>query len=121
VLEGRDDEDIARQAVQRGAKDRVLMEHIDRYSFPLVLRHILECATVDDALFVERERAQVTLNSIGDGVISTDRDGKVTYLNLIAEKMTGWSREEASGRMLPEVFRIIDGNTREPAPNPMES
>src|SRR5207248_10753780 len=41
VLEGGDDEDVARQAVQRGAKDRVLKEHIDQYSFPLVLRHIL--------------------------------------------------------------------------------
>jgi len=49
ILEGSDDEDIARQAVQRGAKDRVLKEHIDQYSFPLVLRHILECATADDA------------------------------------------------------------------------
>jgi len=120
ILEGADDEDIARQAVQRGAKDRVLKEHIDRYSFPLVLRHILECAMVDDALFVERELAQVTLNSIGDGVVSTDSEGKVTYLNRVAEKMTGWSRDEATGRMLPEVFRIIDGDTREPAPNPME-
>jgi len=120
VLEGGDDEDIARQAVQRGAKDRVLKERIDRYSFPLVLRHILECAIVDDALFAERERAEVTLNSIGDGVISTDREGKVTYLNVVAEKLTGWSRDEAFGRILPEVFRIIDGNTREPVPNPME-
>jgi diguanylate cyclase (GGDEF)-like protein/PAS domain S-box-containing protein len=120
VLETSDDEDIARQAVQRGAKDRVLKESIDRYSFPSMLRHILDCATVDDALFVERERAQVTLNSIGDGVISTDSAGKVTYLNRVAEKMTGWSRDEASGRMLPEVFRIIDGGTREPAPDLME-
>ena len=75
---------------------------------------------MDDALFAERERAQVTLNSIGDGVISTDADGKVTYLNLVAERMTGWSREAAAGRTVSEVFRIIDGDTREPAPNPME-
>jgi len=68
----------------------------------------------------ERERAQVTLNSIGDGVISTDSEGKVTYLNLIAEKMTGWTKDEAFGRMIPEVLRIISGDTREAAPNPME-
>jgi diguanylate cyclase (GGDEF)-like protein/PAS domain S-box-containing protein len=120
VLEASDHEEIARLAVQRGAKDRVLKKHIDRRSFPSMLRHILECATVDEALFVERERAQVTLNSIGDGVISTDCEGRVTFLNRVAEKITGWSRDEACGRMLPEVFRIIDGDTREPAPNPME-
>ena len=77
-------------------------------------------AAMDQALLVERERAQVTLNSIGDGVISTDREGNVTYLNRVAEEMTGWSGDEASGRMLPEVFRIIDGDTREPVPNLME-
>jgi diguanylate cyclase (GGDEF)-like protein/PAS domain S-box-containing protein len=120
VLAGRDEGDIARQAVQRGAKDRVLKEHIDRYSFPLVLRHIRERTAADDALFVERERAEVTLNSIGDGVISTDIEGKVAYLNLVAERMTGWRREEALGRMLPEVLHIIDGETRQLAPNPME-
>jgi diguanylate cyclase (GGDEF)-like protein/PAS domain S-box-containing protein len=120
VLTGRGQEDIAREAVRHGAKDRVLKEHIDRYSLPLVLRHILERTAVDNALFLERERAQVTLNSIGDGVISTDLEGKVTYLNLVAEKMTGWSRDEACGRMFSEVFRIIDGDTHEPAPNPME-
>jgi len=121
VLTGRDQEDIARQAVQHGAKDHVLKEHIDRCSLPLVLRQILERASLDNALFLERERAQVTLDSIGDGVISTDIEGKVTYLNLVAERMTGWSRDEAFGRMFCEVFRIIDGDTREPAPNPMES
>jgi diguanylate cyclase (GGDEF)-like protein/PAS domain S-box-containing protein len=120
VLTARADEELARQAVQRGAKDRVLKEHIDRYSFRLTLRHILERAAIDEALFLERERAEVTLNSIGDGVISTDKQGKVTYLNPVAARMTGWSHDEASGRMLCDVFCIIDGETREPAPNPMD-
>ena len=120
VLTARADEELARQAVQRGAKDRVLKEHIDRYSFRLTLRHILERAAIDEALFLERERAEVTLNSIGDGVISTDKQGKVTYLNPVAARMTGWSHDEASGRMLSDVFCIIDGETREPAPNPMD-
>jgi diguanylate cyclase (GGDEF)-like protein/PAS domain S-box-containing protein len=77
-------------------------------------------ATTREALFVELERARVTLNSIGDGVISTDTACNVTYLNPVAERMTGWSREEATGRTLSDVFRILDGDTREPAPNPME-
>jgi diguanylate cyclase (GGDEF)-like protein/PAS domain S-box-containing protein len=69
-------------------------------------------------LFEQRERARVTLDSIGDAVLSTDLDGRVTYLNLTAEAMTGWSREEAEGRPLAEVFRIIDGKTGEAAVDP---
>jgi diguanylate cyclase (GGDEF)-like protein/PAS domain S-box-containing protein len=72
------------------------------------------------ALLAERERAEVTLDSIGDGVISADENGKVTYLNPVAERLTGWSRTEASGRKLSDVFRIIDGDTRQPAANSME-
>jgi diguanylate cyclase (GGDEF)-like protein/PAS domain S-box-containing protein len=72
----------------------------------------------EEALFEEKERAQVTLNSIGDAVLTTDLQGRVTYLNLMAETMTGWSREEASGRPLAEVFRIIDGTTGAAAVDP---
>ena len=74
----------------------------------------------EEALFKERERAQVTLNSIGDGVLSTDIQGNVTYLNVVAEAMTGWPLADALGRPLAEVFRIIDGTTRQPAPNPAQ-
>ncbi len=74
----------------------------------------------EEALFAERERAQVTLNSIGDGVLSTDIQGNVTYLNVVAEAMTGWPMADALGRPLAEVFTIIDGTTRQPAPNPAQ-
>src|SRR5207253_3527393 len=70
-------------------------------------------------LFLESQRAQVTLNSIGDAVISTDVAGNVTYLNAVAESMTGWPRLEASGRPLQEVLLIIDGDSREAALNPL--
>ena len=71
-----------------------------------------------DALFEEKERAQVTLNSIGDAVISTDFRGRVSYLNIVAEQMTGWTQEEASGRALDDVFPLVDVTTGEPIPNP---
>ena len=74
----------------------------------------------EEALFAEKERAQVTLNSIGDAVLSTDSAGKVTYLNQVAEKMTGWPSDTALGRPLAEVFRIINGNTREVVENPAQ-
>ena len=67
-----------------------------------------------EALFEERERAQVTLNSIGDAVISTDFRGLVTYLNRVAENMTGWMQAEASGSVIDEVFRLVDAATRQP-------
>lgn len=70
------------------------------------------------ALFEEKERAQVTLNSIGDAVLSTDIEGRLSYMNLVAEAMTGWSYQEAMGRPLAEVFRIINGNTRLVTDNP---
>jgi PAS domain S-box-containing protein len=68
---------------------------------------------------VESELARITLNSIGDGVICTDVTGNITYLNPVAESMTGWSREEACGRRLPEVLRIIDGDSRETVLDPL--
>jgi diguanylate cyclase (GGDEF)-like protein/PAS domain S-box-containing protein len=68
---------------------------------------------------VETELAQITLDSIGDGVISTDVTGNITYLNPVAESMTGWSRQEAFGRRLPDVFRIIDGDSRETVRDPL--
>ncbi|WP_347245143.1 PAS domain S-box protein [Thermogutta sp.] len=60
-----------------------------------------------------------TLRSIGDGVITCDRDGRVTGLNSVAECLTGWKSDEARGRPLEEIFVIIDSPTRMPVPNPM--
>ena len=74
----------------------------------------------EEALFDERERAQVTLNSIGDAVLTTDVGGNVTYLNLVAETMTGWSWKEAIGLPLLDVFHVIDGTTRKVAANPAQ-
>ncbi len=66
-------------------------------------------------LFAEKEIAQVTLASIGDGVLATDGEGRVKYLNPVAEKLTGWERADALGRPLPEIFRLTEpaGGDRE--------
>ena len=118
VLANRESEDIAWQATQRGAQDHLLKDHLDAYWLPRILRRVVERKAAEEALFIEKERAQVTLNSIGDAVLSTDIAGHVTYLNPVAEAMTGWSSREAIGRPLAEVFQIVDGATRELAPNP---
>jgi diguanylate cyclase (GGDEF)-like protein/PAS domain S-box-containing protein len=72
-------------------------------------------------LFAEKERAQVTLASIADGVITTDTDGWVEYLNPVAENVTGWKGSSARGLPLQAVFRLIDETTRQLAPNPIET
>jgi diguanylate cyclase (GGDEF)-like protein/PAS domain S-box-containing protein len=74
-----------------------------------------------DDLFEARERAQGTLNSIGDAVVSIDLAGNVNYLNPSAEKMTGWSRTDATGRPLQEVLTITEDNGRKSAPVPLQS
>jgi diguanylate cyclase (GGDEF)-like protein/PAS domain S-box-containing protein len=71
-----------------------------------------------DALFAERERAQVTLNAIGDAVISADFSGRVIFTNIVAEQMSGWMENEASGRVIDDVFMLSDAvsGARVPCP-----
>ena len=76
----------------------------------LILRQVIRA---ENALQFEKELAQVTLHSIGDGVITTDADGRVEYLNPIAEQYTGWRTAEARGRPLAEIYRVIDERTGE--------
>ncbi|MDO9465797.1 MAG: PAS domain S-box protein, partial [Thiobacillus sp.] len=73
----------------------------------------------EESLFAEKERAQVTLNSIGDAVLTTDLEGIVTYLNPMAETMTGWPRADALGQPVTSVFKLLDSTTRRPGTNPM--
>jgi diguanylate cyclase (GGDEF)-like protein/PAS domain S-box-containing protein len=120
VLTGLDDESLAAQALQEGAQDYLIKGQTDTRGILRALRYAVERTNMEEALFVEKERAQVTLNSIGDAVVCTDISGNITFLNLVAEKMTGWSWDEASGQPLGEAFRILDAATREPIPNPME-
>lgn len=85
-----------------------------------IVEDISEGKLAENALFEEKERAQVTLNSIGDAVLTTNLPGNVTYLNQVAETMTGWSRESAIGQPLSEVFKVVDGKTRQKIPNPAQ-
>jgi diguanylate cyclase (GGDEF)-like protein/PAS domain S-box-containing protein len=63
---------------------------------------------------------RVTVDSIGDAVICTDSQSNITLLNLVAERLTGWSQPEANGRAMDEIFRLVDPTTREVIANPME-
>ena len=75
--------------------------------------------TVEAAIAAEKERLKVTLESIGDGVISTDSRMRVSFMNPTAERLTGWTMREASGRPAGEVFTIVDELTGEPGVNPV--
>lgn len=72
----------------------------------------------EQALFQEKERAQVTLDSIGDGVITTDDEGKVVYFNPVAEQLTGWKLEEVQGLTLRWAFNVVDAFTRKQIDHP---
>ena len=72
-------------------------------------------------LFLEKERAQVTLASIGDGVMRADVAGTVTFLNRAGTELTGWPEEEAVGKPLGDVFTLIDASTRTPIVHRMHS
>ena len=119
ILTGSEHESIAKIAVQHGAQDYLLKTRLDNYLLPKALVCMIERAAIAEALYEEKERAQVTLDSIGDGVISCDIDGVVTYLNVAAETMTGWARQEATGHLVHEVFHVVDGTTREANADPM--
>jgi len=119
VLSASQDEEVAKLAVQHGAQDYLLKIDLDACVLAKALGSMVERAAIAEALFDEKERAQVTLNSIGDAVISTDVSGKVTYLNGVAEGLTGWSRDDAVDHPVEEVLRIINASTRETAQNPM--
>jgi len=76
-----------------------------------VSRNIAERKRAEEALSAEKEQLRVTLQSIGDGVITTDRNGRIALINPVGEKLTGCSETEALGKPLQEVFKIIDGKT----------
>ncbi|MGO9803110.1 MAG: PAS domain S-box protein [Steroidobacteraceae bacterium] len=71
----------------------------------------------EQAMFAEKERAQVTLQSIGDAVITTDAEGRIEYLNPVAESLTAWSLAEARGQPLGAVLKLVNEMTREPIGN----
>ena len=115
------DENIAKLAVRHGAQDYLLKLPLDRHSLCRTLESMVERAANSEALFAHKEVAEITLNSIGDAVLSVNIEGAVTYLNPVAESMTGWKSDEAVARPLEEVLQILNGVTRIPVRSPLRS
>ena len=98
--------------VIRDAEQRVV-------AYEGTMANISERKRAEQAMFAEKERAQVTLQSIGDAVITTDRDGRIDYMNPVAEQLSGWGKEEGRGEKLGTVLRLLDEVTHEKLENPL--
>ncbi len=86
----------------------------------VIVRDITEQKESRDLLFKEKEKLDTTLKSIGDGVITTDLNGEITLMNKIALNLCEWTFEEAKGKKLNEVFKIINEKTKQAAENPVD-
>ncbi len=101
-------------------RDQVIYWTDGRMARIEIATDITERKEAEEALLAEKERLDVTLRSIGDGVITTDVAGRITYVNKVAEEMTGWTNDEARGRPSVEVFNIINEKTGKKCVSPVQ-
>ncbi len=125
LVSGEIGEEIAVAAMKAGASDYVMKGNLARL-VPAIERELREAEDrrrrrrAEQDLFRERERALVTLHSIGDGVITTDEKGRINYLNPVAEQLTGWTNASAQNKPLMQVFTVVNEATRQPIKNPAD-
>ncbi|MBM9616447.1 EAL domain-containing protein [Desulfobulbus rhabdoformis] len=120
ILTAPDQESLTSTAIQQGAQGYLSKGNLAPPLVPQYLQNLIRRKSLEETYYLEKTRAEITLNSINDAVIGTDMLGNVEYLNIAAETLTGWSREAARGRPVGTVMRILDGTTREPKPNPID-
>jgi diguanylate cyclase (GGDEF)-like protein/PAS domain S-box-containing protein len=119
VLTGLDDLSLALQSLQEGAQDYFVKGQVETRGFLRGLSCAIERKNLEEELFDEKELAEVTLNSIDAAVVSTDCAGNITFLNSVAEKMSGWKMEETVGLPLDKVLQVLVATTREITPFPV--
>ncbi|OIJ42473.1 response regulator [Massilia timonae] len=120
TLCGLDDEADAIEAVQRGAQGWLSRGYYDNYLVPQSLRNVIERMKVERSVYVAQARAEITLDSIADAVVSVDVTGRVDYLNTAAETICGWSRSEAHGLPVADVLKFVDGDSGHAIANPID-
>jgi len=113
------DDLLISKAMARGAQGYLTKNSFDSNLVPQALRNLIRHKATDQEYFNEKARAEIALNSIGDAVICTNLLGEVEYLNIAAEKLTGWAREEARGKPISEIFNVINGATRQIISSPV--
>ncbi len=105
------------EALIRKLEDKLLqLEEANR----TLERELAERRQAEERLFISEAQLRATLYSIGDAVIATDREGRVTMMNPVSEKLTGWMETEALGEPLEEVFHIVNEETRTAVENPVQ-
>jgi diguanylate cyclase (GGDEF)-like protein/PAS domain S-box-containing protein len=112
ILSEADAEEMARQVVQRGAQDYVVKNQAVGYRLRRVVRTMIDrraTEAVVKELVLQNEVSKLTLDAIEEAVLRTDINRDVTYLNRMAERLTGWCRAEALGRPVMDVLRITNG------------
>jgi diguanylate cyclase (GGDEF)-like protein/PAS domain S-box-containing protein len=115
ILSTAENESIARQAVERGAHDYLLKSNLDNFRLRRAVRAMVEHRAADEQVFLYQQCAALALLCTGDGVVISDRAGRVTQLNTAAELITGWSQMEAQGQPLHKIFGLVDGDSKEVA------
>ncbi|HEU0173051.1 MAG TPA: response regulator [Blastocatellia bacterium] len=102
-----------------GGADAYLTEPIEAVELIANIRAILRLRKAEEQVREREAWLKTVMSSIGDAVITTDLEGRVTLINPVAQEMVGWTEAEAGGRPLAEVFRIINEQTRQPSENPI--
>jgi diguanylate cyclase (GGDEF)-like protein/PAS domain S-box-containing protein len=104
ILSGLENENVARQAVDRGAQDYLLKSYFDHFRLRRAVRLMIERHATEEKAYFQQRCAEVTLACSGDAVIISDSSQRVTHLNAPAELLTGWSHAEARGHSLNEIL-----------------
>ncbi|MFT7524951.1 MAG: diguanylate cyclase (GGDEF)-like protein/PAS domain S-box-containing protein [Arenicella sp.] len=111
------DDMLISKALAHGAQGYLTKNCFDSNLLPQAVQNLIRQKEIDLEYFTEKARAEIALNSIGDAVLCTNLHGGVEYLNIAAETITGWSRDEAHGKPITEIFNLINGVTRQAASN----
>lgn len=119
MLTGSGTTDVAVAAMKSGAQDFITKDRLLAVELQRAVNNAVEKVTLSRQLDRQREWTRVTLASIGDAIIATDTEGRVSFMNEVAQSLTGWGEGEAAGRPLPEVFRIVNEFSRAAVDNPV--
>ncbi|MFZ6773866.1 EAL domain-containing protein [Undibacterium sp. SXout7W] len=106
------------QVIEHGAAGYLTRAYFSTYLIPQSIRNIVQRNSAENNIFIEKNRAEIMLNSISDAVIATDLKGNVNYLNDAATRLTQWTKLGACGHAITEVMPIINAETRKPVINP---
>ena len=119
LLCGEEEEDAASELIENHVQDFLRKGHIQPHELMRTMRNAIARKVVHELTFRKKDQATLALNSIGDAVICTDEQGSISFLNPVAESMTGWSLKEVAGRPLTEALQISGVKAGIAAANPV--